>query len=66
MTEREIDSELYAQIQALNRCRFLPASYEKRFARDMAQKQVGDTLTLKQLEYLEKILKRYRKQLSSK
>lgn len=62
----KIDGYLYSRIQALNKCTFLPASYEKRFARSMAEKQVGDVITSKQFQKLQKMFERYRKQLGGK
>lgn len=55
--------EAYASIQALNRCTFLPASYVKRFVRDMAAKGPDDTLTEKQEAFLKKVTWNYRKQI---
>lgn len=50
----------------LNKCRYLPASFEKRFARDMsfiAENNPTIELTEKQREQLYRQLKIYRKQL---
>lgn len=50
----------------LNKCRYMPGSFEKRFARDMAfvaENNPTIDLTEKQREQLYRQLKRYRKQL---
>ncbi|NUQ07033.1 MAG: hypothetical protein HUU31_24340 [Anaerolineae bacterium] len=59
--------EQIAQAKALVRCTFLPGSYDKRFAKDMAfyaVHQPGRELTEKQAALLEKMMHRYRRQLA--
>lgn len=61
MTPAQIEAAI-----ALEKCTFLPGSYEKKFARGMAAiatSEPGRELTDKQLAYLEKLLHRYRRQL---
>jgi hypothetical protein len=52
----------------LDKCRFVPGSYEKRFVREMAALARSDTwwetfLTEKQRAFIQKIAHRYRNQL---
>lgn len=51
-------------IKALNRCRFMPGSWDKRFVRDMAYLSDYAMLTAKQEEWIDRLLYRYRKQLA--
>jgi hypothetical protein len=62
-TDKERDLAL-----ALGRCRFLPASSEKRFCLDMAAKAGtgSPVITEKQAAYLVQMAWRYRKQLDPK
>ena len=62
MTEQQI-----LKTKALARCSFLPASYEKRFVKDMAniassEKAAEYSLSEKQAAYLDKLFHRYRNQ----
>ena len=59
------ERERYA-IQRLAKCRFLPGSREKRFARDMAALADSDTphITARQRAYLWIMVYRYRRQIS--
>lgn len=54
-------------IKALNKCIFLPGSFDKRFARDMYSIMTNDNadkpLTEKQGGYLAKLFHKYRKQI---
>lgn len=62
MTPKEIDLAA-----ALGRCRFSPASWDKRFANDMAGLAlhlVAPTITEKQAEHLQRLAHRYRGQLA--
>lgn len=54
-----------AIIRDLNRCTFLPGSYEKRFVRDMATKPDDYELSEKQAAFLDKVHHRYREQIQS-
>ena len=56
-----------ALARRLGRCRFAPATYEKRFVKDMASLADNPTtvLTHNQREYLKHVAKRYRRQLAS-
>lgn len=49
-------------IASLARCTFLPGSFEKRFARDMAS-QVEEGLTPKQYAFARDLIFKYRKQI---
>lgn len=63
MTERQ---RLLAA--AIGRCRMLPGSNEKRFARDMAHRastDIAEPLSDKQSDYLEITAFRYRRQLAN-
>lgn len=55
ITEREMKA-----IKALNGCRFLPGSYDKRFVRDM---RGGELISEKQAAFLRLVFYRYRRQL---
>lgn len=55
LTEREMKA-----IKALNGCRFLPGSYDKRFVRSM---QGGELISEKQAAFLRLVFYRYRRQL---
>lgn len=59
-------SEQYVKIHALSLCTFLPASYPKRFVRDMCGLPFDDELSEKQAALLGKLYYRYRKQISEK
>lgn len=52
-------------IAALDRCTYLPGSFEKRFARDMAalHKQADPQITARQRAWLWKQVYRYRRQI---
>lgn len=50
-------------IQSLQRVTFLPASFDKRFARDMGTLGAYDMLSPKQAALLEKMAWRYRRQI---
>lgn len=52
-------------IQNLARCRFAPATWDKKFARDLAAKPEGVILTPKQRANLYRLVVRYRKQLAT-
>lgn len=57
----------YRTIQALHhRVTFLPGSWDKRFARDMASLGEYDLLTERQQEQVERMAHRYRKQLTAR
>lgn len=61
-----MDTEQKQKIQALNRCTFLPASYPKRFVRDiysMSQSEPDKELSEKQAAYLDKLYYMYRRQI---
>jgi hypothetical protein len=57
-----VDESILEKIQALSKCRFLPASFDKRFARSMANKALGDELSPRQAKQLDRIFHRYRRQ----
>ena len=62
-----MSEEQIAQAKLLNRCTYLPGSFEKRFARNMAalaESNPDKELTAKQSEWLEKQFFRYRNQIS--
>lgn len=52
-----------AQIKLLIGCTFLPASYPKRFVRDMAGRPADYELTVNQAAYLDKLMWQYRRQI---
>ena len=53
-----------ANIAKLVRCTFLPASFDKRFARDLnSQLANGGEITEKQRAYLVKLIHKYRRQI---
>lgn len=54
----------YRCLQALKRCTFYPGSFDKRFVRDVSSLGEYDLLTIKQIEQVERLAFRYRKQLS--
>lgn len=58
--------EQYVKIHALSLCTFLPASYEKRFVRDMCSLPFDSELSEKQTAFLNKLYHRYREQISAK
>jgi hypothetical protein len=60
-----MESYHYQTIQALEkRVTFLPGSWDKRFVRDVATLGEFDLLTPKQIEQIERLAFRYRKQLN--
>jgi len=59
-------TEQYVKIHALSLCTFLPASYDKRFVRDMTCLPFDHELSDKQSVFLDKLYYRYRKQISAK
>lgn len=61
-THYPITDEQQKMTKQLAMCRFLPGSFEKKFARDMAG---ATTLTTGQAEYLQKLHHRYRKQIAN-
>jgi len=58
-----MDAKTYQLIQDLVKCDYAPATFEKRFVRDMAAKSPVEVLTEKQLMCLGQIAYRWRKQL---
>ena len=58
MTESQFDL-----IQRLSKCTFSPASFDKRFMRDISSYAIGMNLSAKQAAYLEILHYRYRRQL---
>jgi hypothetical protein len=50
-------------ILALNACTMLPASWDKRFIRSLGVFVIDDSLSERQIEQLERMAFRYRKQL---
>ena len=62
MTEQEKDAAL-----ALSKCTFLPGSFEKRFARDMASIVNGEMpqITPKQKIYLWRLTYKFRRQINN-
>jgi hypothetical protein len=54
----------YEAIHKLERCRFLPGSWDKRFVNGMVYLSEYAMLTAKQEEWIDKMLYRYRKQLA--
>lgn len=58
-----MSDEQYAAIQLLNRCTFLPGSYEKRFVGDMSMKSKDYELTDRQAQFLMKLAYYYRGQI---
>jgi hypothetical protein len=50
-----IDEAILEKIQALSKCRFQPASFDKRFVRSMAGKILGDELSPRQVQQLDRI-----------
>jgi hypothetical protein len=64
MTPVQIDTA-----KKLGTCRFLPGSFDKRFARDMesiAKNKPEHELTEKQSAYLEKLAYKFRRQIAGK
>lgn len=59
----EITAEDKKMIADLQFCTFLPASFDKKFARDMSG---AEKISEKQREYLKKLHYKYRKQISIK
>jgi len=63
MTSAEVDLAI-----ALHRCRYAPATFEKRFAADMSHRAVHEvhpTITEKQAAVMQRMAHRYRKQLAA-
>jgi len=58
-----VDDLHFEAIKALDRCRFLPGSWDKRFAQGLASKRIDDELTEKQVFWLKKLVYKYRKQI---
>lgn len=58
--------ETYQLIQDLGSCDFAPATFDKRFARDLSSLPVTHQLTEKQLICLGQMAYRYRKQIEAK
>lgn len=58
-----MEAETHKLIQTLSKCRFAPATWDKRFVRDMSAKQPDDTLSEKQLLALGTLRYRYSKQI---
>jgi len=59
-------TEQIEKAKQLSRCRFLPGSFDKRFARDMgsiAENKPDHELTEKQSAYLDKLAYKYRRQI---
>ena len=55
--------EQFDLIQRLRKCVLSPASFDKRFIRDLASYAIGMELSAKQAAYLEILHYRYRRQL---
>lgn len=57
-------SRINDRVRALAACSFLPASRDKRFARDMAIiVDAGCPLTQKQVEHVNRLARKYRRQM---
>ena len=52
-----------ASIEKLSHCRFVPASFDKRFVRGMASQISSGEITEKQRAYLVKLIHKYRRQI---
>jgi hypothetical protein len=58
----KVTDEELRKIKALGNCTFLPASFQKRFVRDMQSRKLGDELTWKQFKYINRLFWMYRRQ----
>jgi hypothetical protein len=58
--------EQYELCQALGCCTYLPGSWDKRFARDLSARAIDYQLSEKQVEQLERMKYKYRRQLAPK